>query len=185
MSGSYAKGLAGRYAGALHDLASEAGLTQAVQADLAALQTLISENAELKSVISSPVYARDEQAKALNAILEKAGAQELTRKFIGAVADNGRLFALSNIISAYDAMVAAAAGQVSAEVTSAVALDEERQALVEKTVASLASADDVALTMKVDPSLIGGLVVRIGSKMFDTSIKTKLNRLEMAMKGVA
>ena len=182
---SNAKGLAGRYAGAVYELASDANCVDAVLADLKGLADLIDANDELKSVISSPLYAIGEQAAAMTAVLEKAGANALSVKFVGAVAGNSRLFALPQIISAFAELVAKKRGQITAEVISAVQLDASRQKAVEATVAKLAGAETVSLSMRVDPSLIGGLIVRIGSKMFDTSIQTKLNRLEAAMKGVA
>ena len=182
---SNAKGLAGRYAGALYDLAVEAKATDAVLSDLISLRDMIADNDDLKSLVSSPVYTRSEQSKAIMAIMDKAGANNLTNKFLGAVADNGRLFALPQIIQAFAEEVARRNGQVSAEVISAVSLDEKRRKAVEATVAKLAGSKNISLEMKVDPSLLGGLVVRIGSRLFDTSVKTKLNRLEAAMKGVA
>ena len=182
---SNAKGLAGRYAGALYDLAVESKSTDAVLADLTYLKNLIASNEDLKSLVTSPVYGRSEQSKAIIAILEKAGANSLTNKFLGAVAENGRLFALPQIIQAFADEVARRNGQISAEVISAVSLDDKRRKAVEDTVAKLAGSKNISLEMKVDPSLLGGLVVRIGSRLFDTSVKTKLNRLEAAMKGVA
>ena len=177
--------LAGRYAGALYELAVDAKATDVILSDLTGLKSLMSENDELNSVIESPVYARTEQAKAVMAVLEKAGANSLTIKFVGAVADNGRLFALKQIIQAFAEEVARRNGQISAEVCSAISLDSQRKKVVEDTVAKLAGSKNISLEMKVDPSLLGGLVVRIGSRLFDTSVKTKLNRLEAAMKGVA
>ena len=182
---SNAKGLAGRYAGALYELAADASSVDAVLSDLNGLAELIDANDDLKAVISSPIYAQAEQASAMTAVLQKAGADSLTIKFVGAVAGNSRLFALPQIISAFAELVAKHRGQITAEVISAVKLDASRQKAVEKTVAKLAGAETVSLSLRVDPSLIGGLIVRIGSKMFDASIKTKLNRLEAAMKGVA
>ena len=179
------KGLAGRYAGALYELAVEAKSTDVVLSDLTVLMRLMAENAELNAVIASPLYARTEQGKAVMTIMEKAGANSLTIKFIGAIADNGRLFALPQIIEAFLEEVARRNGQISAEVISAVSLDVQRQKAVEETVAKLARSKNISLEMKVDPSLLGGLVVRIGSRLFDTSVKTKLKRLEAAMKGVA
>ena len=182
---SVTTGLADRYAGALYDLASESKSVDAVLGDLEKLTALISENEDLARLVTSPVLSRAQQMNAMTAILEKAGADALTVKFIGAVADNGRLFALAKISQNFVELVAKKRGQISAEVVSAVALDKERQKLVEQSVAKLAGSDKLSLSMRVDPSLIGGLVVRIGSRMIDTSIKTKLNRLEAAMKGVA
>jgi len=182
---SNAKGLAGRYAGALYDLCVDAKATENVLSDLKAVKALISENKSLSQLVNSPVYSREQQSSAMLAIVEKAGAHKLTANFIGAVAQNGRLFALSQIIDAFIAEVAHRNGEISAEVISAVALDKSREALVRKTVSDIAGSEKISLEMKVDPALIGGLVVRIGSRLIDTSIKTKLSRLEAAMKGVA
>jgi F-type H+-transporting ATPase subunit delta len=179
------KGLAGRYAGALYDLTVEAKSTDAVTADLTAVKSLISENDDMAMLVSSPAYSRVEQSKAAQAVLTAAKANPLTVKFVGAVAENGRLFALPQIIQAFIDEVARRNGQVSAEVVSAVALDAKRQESVEETVSQIAGSKNISLSLRVDPSLIGGLVVRIGSRLIDTSLKTKLNRLEAAMKGVA
>ncbi|MBL6605980.1 MAG: F0F1 ATP synthase subunit delta [Alphaproteobacteria bacterium] len=179
------KGLAGRYAGALYDLSVESKATDTVLDNLTTLKTLLAENAELASVVASPIYARGEQMNAIVAVLSKAGAHELTQKFVGAVAENGRLFVLPQIIQAFINEVARRNGQISAEVVSAIALDKSRQKAVEATVSALAGSKNISLEMRVDPALMGGLIVRIGSRLFDTSVKTKLNRLEAAMKGVA
>ncbi|NCF48217.1 MAG: F0F1 ATP synthase subunit delta [Bacteroidetes bacterium] len=180
-----AKGLAGRYAGALYALADEAGKIDAVVADLTDLAEIISANDEVKTLVGSPAISWADQTNAMTAIMEKGGADALTVKFVGTVALNGRLHALTRIISAFLAEHARRRGEVSAEVISAIALDKARRARVEKAVAKLAGSDKISLTMSVDESLIGGLVVRIGSRMIDTSIRTKLNRLETAMKGIA
>ena len=182
---SSAKGLAGRYAGALYALAEEAGNVDAVVADLTGLGELVAGNDEVKMLVESPAISWSEQTKAMTAIMEKGGADALTVKFVGTVASNGRLHALTRIISAFLAEHARRRGQVSAEVISAIELDAARRARVETAVAKLAGSDKISLSMRVDPSLIGGLVVRIGSRMIDTSVKTKLNRLETAMKGIA
>ena len=180
-----AKGLAGRYAGALYALADEAGKIDAVVADLTDVAEIISANDEVKTLVGSPAISWADQTNAMTAIMEKGGADALTVKFVGTVALNGRLHALTRIISAFLAEHARRRGEVSAEVISAIALDKARRARVEKAVAKLAGSDKISLTMSVDASLIGGLVVRIGSRMIDTSIRTKLNRLETAMKGIA
>ena len=182
---SSAKGLAGRYAGALYALAEEAGKVDAVVADMTGLAELVSGNDEIKTLVGSPAISWTDQTKAITAILEKAGAEALTVRFMGTVASNGRLHALTRIINAFLAEHARRRGQVSAEVISAIELDDARRARVEAAVAKLAGSDKLSLSMHVDPSLIGGLVVRIGSRMIDTSVKTKLNRLETAMKGIA
>ena len=182
---SSAKGLAGRYAGALYALAEEAGKVDAVVADMTGLAELVSGNDEMKTLVGSPAISWTDQTKAITAILETAGAAALTGRFAGTVASNGRLHALTRIINAFLAEHARRRGQVSAEVISAIELDDARRARVEAAVAKLAGSDKLSLSMHVDPSLIGGLVVRIGSRMIDTSVKTKLTRLETAMKGIA
>ena len=182
---SSAKGLAGRYAGALYALAEEAGKVDAIVADMTGLAELVSGNDEMKTLVGSPAIFWTDQRNAITAILEKAGADALTVRFAGTVAFNGRLHALTRIINAFLAEHARRRGQVSAEVISAIELDDARRARVEAAVAKLAGSDRLSLSMHVDPSLIGGLVVRIGSRMIDTSVKTKLNRLETAMKGIA
>jgi F-type H+-transporting ATPase subunit delta len=182
---SGATGLAGRYAGALYALANESKKIDAIHSDLTELSGLISAHQDLKNLVHSPILSRQEQQSAITAILEKAGADALTVKFVGTLAANGRLNSLSRVIQAFLDEHARRRGQISAEVVSAVPLDGDRKATVEKTVARLAGSDKLSLSMRVDPSLIGGLIVRIGSRMIDTSIKTKLSRLETAMKGVA
>ena len=183
MSSSLA-GFTGRYATALYELADEAGRVDAVAADLKKIQEMISESSDLERLILSPAFSRDDQNIAITKILEKAGADELVAKFTGVVASNGRLFALPQIIDRFLSDLATRRGEVTAEVVSVVTLDSKMQAEAEKAVSSVAGSDKVSLSMRVDESLIGGLVVRIGSRMIDTSIKTKLNRLEMTMKGV-
>ena len=142
--------------------------------------TRVHEKAEAKALTGALSFKLDAAAAA-----KKGGADALTVKFVGTVASNGRLHALSRIISAFLAEHARRRGEVSAEVISAVEMDDARRARVEQAVSKLAGSDKLSLSMRVDPSLIGGLVVRIGSRMIDTSIRTKLNRLETAMKGMA
>ena len=178
-------GLAGRYAGALYALAIDSNKVDSIHDELGRLSDLIDESQDLRRLLDSPILSREEQKRAITTIMEKAGADALTVKFLGTLASNGRLSALPRVIQAFQQEHARRRGQVSAEVISAVALDDNRKVVVEKTVARLAGSDKVLLSMRVDPSLIGGLVLRIGSRMIDTSIKTKLSRLESAMKGVA
>ena len=182
---SSAKGLAGRYAGALYALAEESGNIDTVVKDMNGVAELVSANQDMRMLVESPAITWAEQTKAVTAVLEKGGADALTVKFVGTVASNGRLHALSRIISAFLAEHARRRGEVSAEVISAVEMDDARRARVEQAVSKLAGSEKLSLSTRVDPSLIGGLVVRIGSRMIDTSIRTKLNRLETAMKGTA
>ena len=180
-----ATGLAGRYAGALYALAVDSGKVDLINEELTNISSLLGASQDLEKLVSSPILSRSQQQVAITAILEKSGADILTVKFVGTLAANGRLNALPRVIEAFHQEHARRQGQVTAEVVSAVALDDSRKMLVEKTVARLAGSNKLLLSMRVDPSLIGGLVVRIGSRMIDTSIKTKLSRLESAMKGVA
>ena len=182
---SGATGLAGRYAGAFYALAADSNKVDAIHDELGRLSDLIDESQDLRKLLESPILSRDEQQRAITAIMEKAGADVLTIKFLGTLVSNGRLSALPRVIQAFQQEHARRCGQVTAEVMSAVVLDDSRKAVVERVVARLAGSDNLSLSMRVDSSLIGGLVVRIGSRMIDTSIKTKLSRLESAMKGVA
>jgi len=181
--GTWVSGVAGRYATALFDLAQEANAVDAVQAELDAFSGLIAESADLKLLVESPAFTAEEQVAAVKALLDKAGLKGLAANFIGLVASKRRLFALPSMIVAYRRLVAEAKGIVSAEVTlaeepSAKRLDEIRTAL--KGVAG----KDVDVSVKVDPALIGGLVVKMGSRMVDASLKTKLNSIRLAMKEV-
>ena len=182
---SITAGLAGRYATALYQLATEAKQVDDILLDLNSFNELIDNNADLQTLIYSPVFGADEKAAAVGHLLKRAKANALVVQFVGTIAKNGRLFAISSIISAFIKEVDNRRGKISAEVVSAIPLDDKRQAKIQESIISLADAKDVSLVMRVDSSLIGGLVIRIGSRMFDTSLKTKLNRLESAMKGVA
>lgn len=183
-SSVHVSGLAGRYAVALFELAQEQDALDAVAGDLHALRDLLDESADLERLIRSPVLSRDEQARALAAIGERAGFASLTRQFLGLLAHKRRLFALPDVIVAYDAMLAEHRGEVGAEVASAVPLSEEQLESVKKQLAA-AVGQTVKLSTTVDPSLLGGLVVRVGSRMIDASIRTKLHQLELALKGAA
>lgn len=175
-------GLAGRYATALFELADADGALDQVAQDLGALGGMIAESDEFRRMLRSPVLSRDAQSRALDAIAEKAGFSSLTRRFVGLVAANRRLFALERMIGAYRTLLARHRGEISAEVTSATPLkDSQVDAL--RTALKSAVGSDVDLTTEVDPSLIGGLVVRVGSRMVDSSLRSKLQRLQLVMKG--
>lgn len=174
--------IAERYALALYELADEAKSLDAVAEDLSSLKSLVAESADLRKLIASPLIDRDQKAAAITAILEKGGANDLTRRFIGLSARNNRLFALPAMIDAYLAELARRRGEITAEVTSARPLkDDQLQALTDRLREKLGSK--IAVEAKVDPSLIGGLIVRVGSRMIDASLKSKLQRLQYAMKG--
>lgn len=175
-------GLAGRYALALLDLADEKKELDAVADDLRGLRTAIAESEDLRRLIRSPLFSREQQSRAMDSILDKAGTGELTRRFVLVVAENRRLFALPQMIGAYLAELARRRGEITAQVTSAIELsDEQRKTLVETLRGSVGAK--VQVDVKVDPSLIGGLIVKVGSRMIDNSLRSKLQRLQFAMKG--
>ncbi len=179
-----ASGLAGRYAGALFDLAKDQGALDQVQADLSSFKGMLAASADLTRLIESPAIARDDQVRALTSVARAAGASDLTIRFLGLLADKRRAFALPQIIDAFGAMLAEEKGEVVAELASAVELSEAQVDTVRKTI-SKSVGKTVTMTLTVDPSLLGGLVVRVGSRMIDASLKTKLHQLELAMKGAA
>ncbi|MBT5267760.1 MAG: F0F1 ATP synthase subunit delta [Rhodospirillaceae bacterium] len=180
---SQTTGLAGRYASALYALADQQSALDDVAGDLTALRQLLAESADLDRLVRSPVLGRDEQAKGIAAVMDKAKAHALTAKFIGTVAMNRRLFALKDMIDAFLAELARRRGEASAEVTTAVKLtDKEVEAVTESL--RKVMGQKVAVNLSVDPAVIGGMIVRVGSRMIDSSIRTKLQRLRLAMKGV-
>lgn len=176
-------GLAGRYAAALYDIAETAGTLDAVADDLRTIQRMVDESADLRRLIVSPVIDRNDQAKAMRALLEKAGAGDLTQRFVGVVTENRRLFVLPAMTEAYLRRLADRRGEVVAHVTSAKQLSQTQVDKVTETLRR-GLGSKVVVDLKVDASLIGGLVVRVGSKLVDDSLKTKLVRLQLAMKGV-
>ncbi len=176
-------GLAGRYASALFELAVEDEVLDGVAADLAALGDMLDESDDLQRLVRSPVLTRAEQSQAMTAILERAGALDLTRRFVGLLAERRRLFVLADIIAAFNRLLAAHRGEVRVEVTAAAALDDGRVGAIEAVLKRVVGGN-VAVEAKVDGELLGGLVVRVGSRMVDTSLRTKLQRLHLAMKGI-
>ena len=174
--------LAGRYAAALFELADEAKELDSVAEELRALKGLVEESEDLRRLVRSPVYGRDQQSKAMAAILDKAGAGELCRRFVMVVAANRRLFALPQMIDAYLAELSRRRGEVMAHVVAAQELSSGQQ---DALLAALRQAvgGKVQMDLKVDKALLGGLVVRVGSRLIDTSLRSKLARLELAMKG--
>jgi len=175
-------GISGRYATALFDLALEQSQLEPVAADLSALGNMIDESDDLRRLVRSPVIRRRDQIAALDALLERAEANALTRRFVGLVASNRRLFALPDIVRDFARLAAQHRGEVAGEVISAHPLsDEQLQAL--KTQLTAAVGSEVQLESKVDSALLGGLVVKIGSRMIDGSLRTKLQNLKFAMKG--
>lgn len=176
-------GLAGRYATALFDLAVEGKQIDEVCADLVRLKELLGESGELQRLVRSPVLSRGEQMRAMAAILERAGAADLTRRFVGLLAERRRLFVLAAIIDAFNRLLAAHRGEVRADVASAIELSDKQLGSI-RAALKKAVGGNVAVDAKVDGDLIGGLVVRVSSRMVDASLRTKLQRLHLAMKGV-
>jgi F-type H+-transporting ATPase subunit delta len=176
--------LAGRYAVALFELARDQDALDEVAGDLTGFRSLLQESADLRRLIESPVLSREDQGRAISALAGRAGFAGLTQQFLGLLAQKRRLFALPAIIEAYLAMLGQHKGEVSAELVSAVALTDEQLAAVKEQL-SKAVGQSVTLATAVDPHLLGGLVVRVGSRMIDASLRTKLQRLETVMKGAA
>ena len=176
-------GVAGRYASALFELAKDAGSVDAVSADLDGFGALLAGNGDLQRLVRSPVFGADEQAAALGAILAKGKIGGLTGNFIQLVARNRRLFVIEDIITAFRALAAADRGEVSASVTSAQELKPAQIKSLQTALKSI-TGKTVTLNQQVDPSILGGLIVKVGSRMIDTSLKTKLNSLKLRMKEV-
>jgi F-type H+-transporting ATPase subunit delta len=174
--------MSGRYATALFELASEAKSLDQVEADLDGFDRMLDESSDLWRLVRSPVYTTDQQVRALDAIMESAGAAALTTNFLKLTARNRRLFAIRDMIADFRKLVAAARGEVTAEVTSAHELKPE-QVKALKAELKAAESRDVKLTQRIDPAILGGLIVKVGSRMIDNSLRTKLQSLKIAMKG--
>jgi F-type H+-transporting ATPase subunit delta len=174
-------GMAGRYAIALFDLANETNTIDTVKTDLERFDKLVAESADLQRLVRSPVFSADEQAQALSAVLERAEVGGLAAKFLKLVTAKRRLFAVRDMIKGFRELVAKHKGEATAEVTVAEQLkDEHIEAL--RAALKQVSGKDVGLDIKIDPAIIGGLVVKLGSRMVDTSLRTKLNAIKHAMK---
>jgi F-type H+-transporting ATPase subunit delta len=177
-------GMAGRYATALFDLAREENALDAVKADLDRFDALLAESADLVRLVRSPVFSADEQITALSAVLDRAGISGLAAKFLTVVTANRRLFAVQQMMRGFRKLVAHHKGEVTAEVTVAEQPSERHLAAITDTLRAV-TKKDVQVDVKVDPAIIGGLVVKLGSRMVDTSLRTKLNALKLAMKEVS
>ena len=175
-------GLAGRYANAVFELARDQKAVDAVSSDLAGLRRAVETSPDLARLVRSPVFSAEDHAKALKAILEKMGAHPLTIKFVLLLAQKRRLFVLNQIITAYESLVAKSRGETEAEVTSARHLQDDEIAEL-KAVLKSKLGKEPRLHAKVDPTLLGGLIVKVGSRMIDSSLRTKLDGLRAAMKG--
>jgi F-type H+-transporting ATPase subunit delta len=175
-------GLAGRYATAMFELAQEGNSVDAVAADFDAIRAAIHGSADLARLVRSPAFSEADQTNGLKAVLEKMGVSPLTLKFVALLAAKRRLFALEAIMTSYGRLVAKQKGEVMAEVTSARPLSDSETAELKRVLKSGLSREP-RLETRVDPALLGGLVVKLGSRMIDSSIRTKLNGIRAAMKG--
>lgn len=175
-------GLAGRYANAVFELARDQKAVDAVSTDLAGLRRAVETSPDLARLVRSPVFSAEDHAKALKAILDKMGAHPLTGKFVLLLAQKRRLFVLNQIITAYESLVAKSRGETEAEVTAARHLKDNEIAEL-KAVLKSKLGKEPRLHSRIDPTLLGGLIIKVGSRMIDTSLRTKLEGLRAAMKG--
>lgn len=180
---SLTSGVASRYAQSLFDIAVEADSLAQVEQQLGAFEALLSESQDLRRLIGSPVFSTEEQLRAISTIVDKAGLSGLVGNFLKVVASNRRLFAVPGMIEAFRAIVADHKGIVAAQVTSAFALTGAQEDELKAALKNVAGKD-VDITVGVDPSLLGGLVVKMGSRQIDTSLRTKLSSMKLALKEV-
>lgn len=182
IQGNITAGLAGRYAVALFDLARESNAIDGVQKSLRTLKAALADSADLAALVASPVVSRSDAAKAIAAVAKALKLDSLTAKFLGVLAENRRLADVGGMIDAFDAIVAAHRGEVTAKVTSAHPLSA---AQLKELAANLKTrvGRDVQIATTVDPAILGGLVVQLGSQLIDGSIRTRLNSFAQAMKG--
>ena len=176
-------GLTGRYAKALYELATEKKLVSKIVKDFHDIRTLLENNDMFLNMMKNPSISKVDKQSSVIAVLTKMKADKLTIKFCGTLAVNGRLIYLKQIQDVFLSLVSKINGEVQAEVTSPFKLDKDQQKQVETAVSEATGVKKISLSLIVDETLIAGLIVKIGSKMIDSSIKTKLNRLELAMRG--
>ncbi|HVC56642.1 MAG TPA: F0F1 ATP synthase subunit delta [Stellaceae bacterium] len=176
-------GLAERYAAALFELADEGHALDAVAGDLRELRAMLRDSGDLMRLLRSPVLSRAEQGKAVAALAERAGLSQLTRDFLGVVARNRRLFAVPAMIEAYLTKLAERRGEVTAEVTVAHPLSDARQAALLEQLRRAVGAR-VTVDIRVDARLLGGMIVKVGSRMVDASLNSRLQRLRATMREI-
>ncbi len=174
--------MAGRYANALFELALDNKAVDAVKADLDRFDALIADNPDLTRLVRSPVFGADEQLRALAAILDKAGITGLAANFLRVITTNRRLFAVRDMIRAYRALVAHHKGEVTAQVTVAEPLSDKNLGALKDALKSVTGGKDIDFDVRIEPAIIGGLIVKVGSRMVDSSLRTKLNAIKIAMK---
>jgi F-type H+-transporting ATPase subunit delta len=174
-------GMAGRYATALFELARDTNALDQVQSDLNAFNALVASSPDLTRLVRSPLFSAQEQSKALDAVLDKASISGVAKNFLRVVTANRRLFAVDQIIRGFNAQVAKHKGEVTAQVTVAEPLNDARMNEIRDALRQV-TGKDVKVDVNVDPSIIGGLKVKVGSRMVDASLRTKLNSIKFAMK---
>ena len=175
-------GLAGRYGNALFELALENKAVDAVKADLDRFDAMIADSSDLNRLVRSPVFDADSQLRALAAILDKAGIKGLAANFLRVITTNRRLFAVRDMIRAYRVLAARHKGEVTAEVTVAEPLSDKNLDALRDALKSVTGGKEIDFDVKVEPAIIGGLIVKVGSRMVDSSLRTKLNAIKIAMK---
>ncbi len=180
---SITSGISSRYAKAIFDLAKEAKTLPALEKDLNALADTLESSAEFGDLLSSPLYTREEQANSIAAITKKMGLSQLLSNTLGLMANKRRLFVVPALITSVREMIAEEKGEVTAEVTAAKALTKAQSDNLAKTLKA-SVGKNVIVNVAVDESLIGGLIVKVGSRMIDTSIRSKLSNLQNSMKEV-
>jgi F-type H+-transporting ATPase subunit delta len=181
---THVSGVAGRYASALFSLAQDDRQTEAVAQSLSKLDALIAESPDFQRLVRSPVFSASDQLKALDAILAREDIGGVTANFVRLITVKRRLFYIRDMIAAYRKLYDASRGVTRAEVTSATALTDENVAALKDQLRAASGGREVELETKIDPSIIGGLIVRLGSRMVDGSLRTKLNAIRIAMKEV-
>ena len=172
--------VAGRYASALFELAQDENRVSEVEKDLGTFLSLFDESEDLRRMVRSPIIDSEQQSKAILALFEKAGIGQLTGNFFKLITRNRRLFAAPDMVRAFQSLAAKARGEVTADVASAQPLNDEQVAAL-KAKLKETIGKDVQLSLRVDPSLLGGLVVKVGSRMVDGSLRTKLANLKAAL----
>ncbi len=176
--------MAGRYASALFALAQETSATDQVAADLSAFANMLAESSDLRDFVRSPVFSAEQQVAALTPLLDRAGISGVTAQFLKLVATKRRLFAVSDMIRDFNILYDHARGVSRAAVTVAEPLKDEHVEELKNALVAIAGGSHVEVAVKVDPSIIGGLIVQLGSRMVDGSLKTKLNSIRARMKEV-
>jgi F-type H+-transporting ATPase subunit delta len=175
-------GMAGRYAGALFDLARDGKAIDSVKTDLEQFDAMIAGSPDLTRLVRSPVFGVDDQLKAISAILDKAKIKGLAANFLRVITTNRRLFALRDMIRGYRALVAKHKGEISAQITVAEKLSDKNLDALKSALKSVTGGKDIDMDVRIDPAIIGGLIVKVGSRMVDSSLRTKLNSIKFAMK---